>query len=90
MKSIRSPLSFALDRIAELEADNARFRAALNELACWDDGPTVIGRFDDPHSASVARQALGSSPVPIPGPVEQPDDEESEDGTQDWPAPTGQ
>lgn len=33
-------------------------REALNKLACWGGGSVVTGRFDDPYSAKIAREAL--------------------------------
>jgi hypothetical protein len=31
---------------------------ALDTLACWNEGPEVTGSFDDPPSATLAREAL--------------------------------
>ena len=33
-------------------------KAALTQIACFSEGATVTGNFDEPHSASVAREAL--------------------------------
>lgn len=41
----------AADRIERLEA-------ALREIAAYEEGPVVTGRFDEPWSASIARAAL--------------------------------
>lgn len=38
----------------------ARLVEALNRIACWNGGPVVKGSFDEPHSATIAREALSS------------------------------
>ena len=38
------------------EAD--RMRAALNDIASWDEGPVVDSSFDEPWSTRIARAAL--------------------------------
>jgi len=40
----------------------ARAEAALNEIACWDEGPKVNGSFDEPGSAEIAREYFKESP----------------------------
>jgi hypothetical protein len=39
-------------------AEIERLRAALNQIASWEEGPVVSGRFDEPGAASIARAAL--------------------------------
>ena len=46
------------NRIARLEEDNARMKAALMKLACLDEGPVVHGGFDAPGDATLARETL--------------------------------
>jgi hypothetical protein len=43
---------------ADLRAKLATAEEALNKLAVWSDGPEVTGRFDDPNSSRLAREAL--------------------------------
>lgn len=31
---------------------------SLTDLACWDEGPEVTGKFDEPSSARKSREAL--------------------------------
>jgi len=45
---------------ADRDAEIARLRAALNELAAWHDGPVVTGKFDHPWPAQFARDALAA------------------------------
>lgn len=46
------------DRAEKAEAELARLRAALNDIACWEQGPAVTLAFDEPWSAQRARDAL--------------------------------
>lgn len=49
---------------AELATLRERVRVyenALNEIASWGEGEKVTGRFDEPHSAKKAREALGKA-----------------------------
>jgi hypothetical protein len=48
--------------INRLESKLDRCVAALNSIACWGEGPTVGGHFDEPHSAEIARAALAPLP----------------------------
>ncbi len=45
------------ERTSELQAENARLRGALEEIACLDDAKD-LRYLDEPHSAKVAREAL--------------------------------
>lgn len=47
-----------LARIAAVEAERDRYRAALTELACYGEGPIVRTDFDCPWCARIAREAL--------------------------------
>lgn len=40
------------------DAEVRALREALDEIACWDEGPEVTGSFDEPGSAKIARAAL--------------------------------
>lgn len=44
--------------IVEMIATLERYRAGLNEIASWREGPEVNSRFDEPGSAQKARDAL--------------------------------
>jgi hypothetical protein len=46
------------ERVEQLEKIIAVQAKALNNLACWEDGEVVNGRFDCPGNASEAREAL--------------------------------
>jgi hypothetical protein len=39
-----------------------RYREALDELACWDEGAEVTTSFDSPWTAKCARHALAWGP----------------------------
>jgi hypothetical protein len=52
----------AADEIDRLTGQITRLRAALEEIASWDEGPTVNGTFDEPYSAKIARAALTQEP----------------------------
>jgi hypothetical protein len=45
------------ERTSELQAENDRFRKALQEIACLDSADE-LNYLDEPHSAKVARKAL--------------------------------
>jgi hypothetical protein len=49
-------------RNVELQREVSKLRTALNQIAAWDEGPTVCGKFDEPASAKIAREALGGAP----------------------------
>lgn len=52
------------DHADALRAELDRLRAALNEIASWNEGPEVSSSFDEPHAAKVAREALKQEPKP--------------------------
>lgn len=45
-------------RVEALQAERDRYRAALEGLACYREGPEVTSSFDEPYAARVARAAL--------------------------------
>lgn len=47
-----------------LRIELSLLRAALNEIASWNEGPEVSSSFDEPHAAKVARDALKMEPTP--------------------------
>lgn len=47
-----------------LRTELCLLRAAMNEIASWNEGPEVSSSFDEPHAAKVARDALKMEPKP--------------------------
>jgi chromosome segregation ATPase len=62
----RDRLKAEVDRLrgwfADRDAELARLREALEEIASWNEGDVVTGKFDEPASAATARAALAQSP----------------------------
>jgi len=66
MSEVEKSISNMCDLVVSLIDENARLRAALTKIACYDDGPgnrclKVTGRyqgFDEPWSVEIARAAL--------------------------------
>lgn len=48
----------AANALEAVEANLAKAREALNEIASWPEGATVTGSFDEPGAARTARDAL--------------------------------
>lgn len=44
--------------VEEYVAERDTYRAALNDIAAWRDGPEVGSHFDEPGAAETARRAL--------------------------------
>jgi hypothetical protein len=44
--------------IEHLGGEIMRLRRGLREIASYEDGPVVAGKFDDPASAGIARELL--------------------------------
>ena len=59
-RTVELHLLSANARLAALTEDGKRYRDALNEIACWGEGPQVSGKFDEPASAQTARAALAA------------------------------
>jgi hypothetical protein len=49
---------YGMEWLEEAADEIERLRAALNQIASWEEGPVVSGRFDEPGAASIARAAL--------------------------------
>lgn len=44
--------------LAQEYAKLKKCRTALEKIASWDEGAAVTSSFDEPHSATIAREAL--------------------------------
>ena len=51
-------LATAQAELLAVRAERDRYKAALNEIASWGEGPEVTGSFDSPDTAKIAREAL--------------------------------
>lgn len=58
---LSSEHSTCATRLKALEESHGKLFEALNKIASWQEGPEVTGKFDEPVSARMAREALAQA-----------------------------